>query len=807
MRKSNIKVISALLCLSFILFPGNGEDEKQPPPQELLIAGSIYTITSDQVAFNNQGALTISEHQFIFDSGGTAVSTIQLTFFDPVDGLSAVFYNPLFTNYDQLVYTKVATGSGSWHNFQWIRSTFEVFDNVSMLEFSLRNGDCRASTDVLPIQILDNSAEGLFNVFNTQTQGIGAPETKNHGERSYLAPIADLTVWQPGMTANGVVASGCVGCEIAVDLYLSDLTFGYNSFNLAVGFDDELTFASFTNVINYSYNALVTSVSDNQLTIANNGFTFADPVPVPWEDELFGTLRFTIDLTANTNTNYEVWVENGAAFNTDCPAFGGYVSNTADQKVFVFTEEDQATWKIDTKSFCENATSQTLPFFLQTNAPIETSTGIGAISASFTIDKASLGLTTVTGVNAGNYNGGTIYWRIREDPNYITIEEDPQSISTVDVEPSDAFQEIGELVVDTGSVPGTDAYSFVTSSPPPPFLNYVRTRGTENLLYYADGSLAFVDGEVTVIDCTPTCTTCCSSVALLVPRGPSFVFEDYLLTRSVSGSQSADDYLMLTSGIDDKTGILELQIKETGGGTAFLDEVALIAVDYPQESGIGISNSGKLITHLDEMMPTKAVDEHGNDLLPLVGRVDGVLLEAEGQGSMTLTFNNPFPGKRGHRLGFNVGNKIIDKPCDIHIKTTRFGVFAEIEDINGKWHYLGEISPRGHANEGGRLVWDSSVTELGETFRVRIGWEKGYTVDGQTLLLDDLAQLFQHHLSPSGAEHSAGGPSLSDSDGDVITLKPGETLALEFKLPPEIQRKGYRRAFFLKTRGYSGPSK
>ncbi|MDJ0835203.1 MAG: hypothetical protein QNK37_01730 [Acidobacteriota bacterium] len=795
-----------LVALSLALFPlcllsGDERAELQKTTRAAL-PGSSFTITNDEVAYNNQGiGYTDSTHQFDFHSNGEGVDNIELTFFDP-NGVSIVSYTALFTDYTDLNYTKVTDASGTWHNFSWVRGgNFDVFDNEPMLEILLRNTDCRASTDVLTLAIQDNSAESMLNVFNTETMGIRTPDITTDGERSYLTPVADMTLWSEGMTANGVVAGGCVGCDVTVDLNLRDLTFGYDSFEVTVCFDDELNFQSFTRTISFSYNGYVTSQTDTCITITSLGFTFADSPPRHWV--LFGQLNFTIDPAATAGSLYEVRID-AAEFDTNCTAFGGYIDPPDAEKVYVEAEPDMATWKVDSNNFCSSSGLQTLDFFIKTNAPITTGSETGKINASFSIDTSALGFTTVTGVNSGSYGGGTIYWRLVENPDepgLVTIEEDPQRTSTVDISPGDDFQKIGELVIDVGSTVGTDVYAFAISTPPPPYLNYVRTGVNDNLLTSDGTQLAFVNGSVNVITCSGGGGGGGGCQAVYTAKGTSFVLQDYVLTHDDAKFGLIDDYLVLTPDLKWAGDELGIQIRELGDGTTDLDQVSLLVVDYPADSGMGVSADGSILTHRESFAPVSAVDENGKDLLSVIGNLDGRKHETGGPGSMILTFEKPDTKDPRPRLGFTTGElKKVDCGVENPVATR---VSASIESQNGKWYDLGRLSPREDPDDSNRWIWDEPHVPLGKTFRVRLDWEQGYAVDGLSMLLDDGAKPYILSLPLVDARHSIQGlsTSLHAADNRTLRLTTGEMIELAFRLPTDPAPQGYRRAYILKTRG------
>jgi len=781
--------VTAFILFSISSFAGNDKGEGPILVAASPVVGSSYTVTSYESTWNDQVFATDSYHDIRFDSGNALVDNIEMTLFVPLTGSSLLFETAVFTDYDTLTVLEEETATGNWYNISWARSSDDDFDDVLMLSFTLRSFECPTTVnDALPIEFLDYSRPTLswYNVFNTTT-GLGTPATKNDGDRTYAAPVADLTVWQPGMAAPGQVASGCSGCDVTVDLNLRDVSFGYNAYTATITFDPELNYNSFTPNSTFAPSAVVTP-GVNQVTISGSGYAFA---VAPFEDELFGQLHFTIDSSADSDTNYNVEVASGTFYHSTCSAFTASVPGG--EVGYVYAEEEEATWKIDMDSFCINTTGRTLDFYIKTNVPIHTSSDTGIINAAFTIDKSLLGKTTLVGVNSGWINGAQINWRLTEGEYGFHIEEAPGEDSYADIEPSDQFQKVGELVLDVGGSTGVDAYEFFFVAHSSPIYHYVRAATTGKVLSINDQSLSLVDGSATATICSGGGGCLALSTQ---PKG-MFVFEDYVLTGS--HGKTVDDYLPLTRLQGKQSDELRIKI-EASGKTAQIDQVALIAVDHPQDSWLGISNMGEFFVHRDEIQPLKAVDDFGNDLLTTLAEIDGNLMEAEGPGSMVLTFANPYAGERDYRLAFLQG-EVIGGSCQI---PNPIPVAAEIEDRNGSWHSLGSLLPRENGNAGARWIWDASQGELGDVFRLRIAWQDGYKVDGHVLLLEDESPLAVNQLKLSSAQHSNMGSvtsSLGDADGTQTGLGANQSMELSFRQPRDPVPEGYVRSYFVKTRG------
>lgn len=789
-----------------------GDRGDQPSGALSICNDCSFTISIDTSAFGDWSEdYTLFEHSLYIDADGQDVDELYVTFFFHS---TLIYYRTpdyMFEPYD--VFNTVQTDDGIWVHYEWTELDSLPTVGNPMMSFSTYGPICHDEQTALQIEFKDSAEASWHNQFHA-TAGVQDPGQLIDGYQWFYEPEAEVTVVGPDDETGDTVAIGYRGGVAEVPLWLDTVTFdfytnvwytGTGYYEITVGVDDGLEFYDFDETAYSGYLVQVDTSVDNEITLRYGswaGYTY------PTGDKLFGTLLLYVDpdVTAEEE-DYRVWLKGVQTFQ-GCVDFGTTFTNTTDT-VMVWIPEKEAGWRIAATSKCRNLQDYGLPFYLKTNALVYTDVGVGAINAAFTFDSSYLDYTTFDEVTSQfSYNGGTMYWNcVTTDPPNVQVFEDPFAINpSTTVKVTGDYEQIGQLVLDLADVVYTESLVFVNDEE---YDNYVVFTYDEDTLDGFDDNMTLVNGAITTYTCGGgggggTCP------AVYVWTGKTFTLQDYVLTHSQTqlSASAADDYLPISYGIAEEDGYYRIQIREFENEVTFLDQVELIVAEYPSESDIGISVAGDIFTHHEDIAPIAAEDQFGNDVLALVGAEDGVLYEAEGPGSLTLTYRNA--SDREDSQGFGVS--LLDAPPKEILKsgtatanTVGDYLYAEIEDASGNWHYMGGIPPREHSSATSQWTFDSYTSDLGETFRVKITWTREYTVDCQTLQLQDNASVTEHHLTPVEATHTAAGKvgaSLIGTDKDIITITPGETLELTFKAPERIRGYYPQRAFFLKTHGY-----
>lgn len=796
-----------VLLLAVPVFAQSGRGD-QPSGALATCSECSYTISGDTSIYGNWDEdYTWFDHDFYIDANGQDVDEVYVTFFAADEN----FYMPywtldLFAEYDTI--STVAVTGGKWFHIEWTELDSITPDTIPFFSFSTYGPICHDEQSSFVIELKDSADAGWHNQFHSSS-GVQDPATLNDGHQWFAQPLAEITVVGPDDATGDTVASGYRGGTVEIPIWLDTVTFdiwqniwqgGSGYYEFTIGIDNGLVFEDFEGTAYAGTNFTGDTSVAGEVTIGYGSDEFAT---VPAGDALFGTLSLYVDPNvAQEDATYRVWIKGIQTFQ-GCTSFGTTFTNTTDT-VLVWVPEKEASWKFASVLKCRGLQDYGLPFYLSTTALVNTDVAGQTVNAAFTWDSSYFDNTDFNQVTSEySYNGGTMYWAQNtiSNPPEVRIYEDPfETSSTVNV--TGDYEAVGQLIVDLADAVYTDSVVFVNSDT---LDNYVEFTYDGDRLDGLDANMTLVNGAINTKTCyDPGCP------ALYVWTGKAFVLQDYILTHSQTdlSATAADDYLPIASGIAEEDGYFRIQIREFENEITFLDQVELIVAEYPGESEIGISVAGDVFTHHEELKPIAAVDGFGNDVLDLVGAEDGVMFEADGPGSLTLTYRGK-PGEK--RQGFGV-SLLEAPPKDIPTPsgTAKAGgtgdlLYAEIEDANGNWQYLGGIPPRGHSTATSQWTFDSFGANLDETFRVKISWTREYSVDCQTLQVQDNANVIEHRLSPIEASHTTAGKvvsSLTGTDADIITLSPGETVELAFKAPERIRGYHPSRAFYLKTHGY-----
>lgn len=808
MSKSwHICLFLVVLLLAVPSFAQGGRGD-QPSGALSICNDCSFTISSDTAVYGNWSEdYSYWYHDVYVNADGQDVDELYLTFF--IDHSEESYRPPtyVFAPYD--VFDTTYTDDGVWVHYEWTELDSLPSVGNPIMTFWTSGHVCQAPDTAVQIQLKDSAAASWHNQFHSSS-GVQDPGTLNDGSEWFYEPLAAVTVVGPDDATGDTVAVGYRGGEVEVPLWLDTVTFDFyrNAWNtgngyyeITVGYDAGLTYVGFNTTAYSGYGPGVDTSVANEITI---GDALAGYPAIPAGNVLFGTLTFYMEPTATTEeAAYKVWLKGEQTFQ-GCDDFGTTFTNTTDT-VSVYIPEQAASWRLGSILKCKGLQDVGLPFYLSTTALVYTDVGTGSTNAAFTFDSSALVYSTFDEVTSQySYNGGTMYWDcITTDPTDVKVFEDLfESNPSTTVKVTGDYEQIGQLVFDLANTIYTDSVKFVNDVATD---NYVVFTYDEDTLTGLDANMTLVNGAIATKSCyippNPGCP------AVYVWTGKTYALQDYVLTHSQTdlNAAAADDYLPISYGIAEKDGLYHIQIREFENEITFLDQVELIVAEYPRDDEIGISVAGDVFTHHEDITPIAAVDEMGNDVLALVGSEDGLLYESDRSGSLTLTYRN---NSDEDALGFGVS--LTDAPPKTPPnpeKANNSGdrLYAEIEDAAGNWHYLGGIPPREHSSATSQWLVSPNTADLGETFRVKISWESEYSVDCQTLQVQDNANVIERHLKPVEATHTVAGKvgaSLAGTDNDIITLSPGETIDLAFEAPERIRGYHPSRAFFLKTHGY-----
>ncbi|MDH4156618.1 MAG: T9SS type A sorting domain-containing protein [candidate division Zixibacteria bacterium] len=764
---------------------------------------------------------------FSFNSDSKPVDKIELTF-------KVHSTDVYFVTIDDTLITGFQTLERSWHKdspYVWCHVEIDgldgaVFDNEPLLEFLIRTSECRPAFDTLLVEFASLEDSGYYNQFvdtggNTKTF---LDEDMNDGNFWYVEPVVEITALPHPDSAGMVLDSGYVGGYASMPVYLKDLTFDYvNGFGFTVGHDPALTYHSIIQTDYSSGNLRFTEATDQTDStvrleyVGDWGSYHSAP---PYEVLLWVTFYFDPNLTI-PDSCYKVWLDGDYIFN-GCADLAD-TGTAVDDWGYLKTVKQVASLKFGSLSMLKSTSGGKLYVYLKNTAPVLTDLVTDFCGIRFAFDTASLNYCSYAGFStAYPYQGDTLFWEdetIEGCEDTIAFDENRLSQSTA-ILPSYIYQKIGYLTINAGGTIGNDTPDFVRFADTPYCAqnNFLVFKYTNDTIRYVDsvvndsayyGDLDLGAGSISITDDGGDPIGC---PMLYVWDGSNYVMDDFILTQSHGNlnPEPVDDYYPLKLGVIDENGFYRLMVREFEKEITYLDQMELIAVDYPQGSRVGISNEGEVYTYSESSLPVAAVDELGNDVLPYISAKDGVWFEKFGPGSLTLTFTNPTTGKdsRGMALDLDEGGEIkkdVSGTKEAGGHSERPNLIAAIEDASGNWHDLGVVPPRQYLSENCSFFFNSAGVEMGETFRVKVSWQNNFRADIQRLHIDDGSEFVRRELSPRYARHSAHGKvlqKLTIVDDDVITIRPGEDVELKFSVPETVVKENYARRYFLRSNGY-----
>jgi hypothetical protein len=324
-----------------------------------------------------------------------------------------------------------------------------------------------------------------------------------------------------------------------------------------------------------------------------------------------------------------------------------------------------------------------------------------------------------------------------------------------------------------------------------------------------------VDHEYVVISVEQCSGGGCPELATLTNLG--WHRENTLLARSTSGTPVADAY-RLKQAPRNLDGSLRLSIAENGSDYSTIDEASIVAIDRPEASHV--YRIGDRFV-LGEWAPaTRVWSASGGDLtddatsaqsyvVGLPGDTLYVELPAPRQTSGSRRDLAPQQGGGGGGGGGEGGGKEIDPKVDGGLRTTasldqrilsETGILIQVPAGPNGWRTVQKYYPRADFDE---FAIDSVPTGLMRL--VFIGRHQVRRL-GRITYLASLAEPTPR--APLEATHSRVGSvrsKLSATDGETITIEPGDALALSFDAGEPAA--GMVREWFLLTHGsYSSAS-
>jgi len=553
------------------------------------------------------------------------------------------------------------------------------------------------------------------------------------------------------------------------------------------------------------YATLIDSVSTGGGTIMVK--TSSDNVP-PGNNEVLFYLKTKNKMTANKQ-----WAKvkvKYAKFNHHASCNKAFAEQTIEKVDSVLTLYE-ATASLENETTPKNA-NDSLEVFLKNNFQV-LMTALNpeeATRAHLKIDTTwtRTGFATIPNPPHKEFTGWN--WEPKPQALGILFREDPGEVSNhipVNVNPDTIFR----LLYTAGNSAGTRTVDLrVDSAHHAQLTDWYRSNPVITIRHTStsgpNNTISFVSGSINIPNPPPGG----SCPFLYTWNGNQFLEDNDILTTSeftLSGTPVTDHY-KISQPLVETNGQYLLQLREVQDEESFVDELALITVDHPQSVKVGVTPEGKIVAYDKALFPVACVDQEGNDHLDKILTNDGVIFEGEGPAALLLTFNNPSkkelpndirpegaPGDDGNgppppKDGFGLSTKLT----------------VEIEDASGQWHDLGVVAPRVNA-QGSCWILGSTGIDLGEQFRVKLYWDKRYSVDRLAYYVPTAKPWYQESLRLTQAGHSKKmdvTSLVSAYDGNSAKLIPGEVISLAFPVGKPVPD-GMVRDFIFKAVGYYTP--
>jgi hypothetical protein len=283
-------------------------------------------------------------------------------------------------------------------------------------------------------------------------------------------------------------------------------------------------------------------------------------------------------------------------------------------------------------------------------------------------------------------------------------------------------------------------------------------------------------------------------------NGQQYVEDNNIMPASeMNNGTDTKDYYKLEQPLvptcqDTQFSLYSLQIREFEHEHDYIDQVKLMAIDHSRGTRIAVTPEGKIVTYKNPASPLSCVDNHENNRLKEISKMDGDV-------SDPATF---FQGFKDDWLILNFGHttssdaKLIlrdDQKCaDVCIN-------VQVPDVNGNWQTVEVLHPRDYwAMEAVDLA--AYVPRNGD-FLVRLLWTAPHRLDYVGLDTSPPTRTTLSTASPVFAAHSSLGDvtaRLLLDDEKYAELINGQRITIMFMLSNKEQ--GASRDFILYTNGY-----
>ncbi|MDP3025718.1 MAG: FlgD immunoglobulin-like domain containing protein [candidate division Zixibacteria bacterium] len=309
---------------------------------------------------------------------------------------------------------------------------------------------------------------------------------------------------------------------------------------------------------------------------------------------------------------------------------------------------------------------------------------------------------------------------------------------------------------------------------------------------------------------------CCAACPYVYTwSGSEFKKENTILAKSEDTQyfkKKAMDFYLLSQPLALSDSGYKLQIKEFENEHSFIDYLALVSIDYPASSKLGIGSTGKFYLYSNPRLPISCVDNLGQDCLSKIIEEDTLYLESNSsKGHLILNYGTfgTLEALAKSLATAPGGDPVPDPPKEpcmsskpVPVPVISQGNILTVEVFSDTgWILAGKVYPR--AYPGKTLVEFTPYVKPGKELKVKLNWEKRYRANQLAYYDFDTTGFNINRISLSSAYHSVAGDvtsKLNQEDNAFAELLPGEKIDLYFpyvSLSPEK-----RRDFVLISKGY-----
>ncbi|MDP2208395.1 MAG: T9SS type A sorting domain-containing protein [Bacteroidota bacterium] len=283
-------------------------------------------------------------------------------------------------------------------------------------------------------------------------------------------------------------------------------------------------------------------------------------------------------------------------------------------------------------------------------------------------------------------------------------------------------------------------------------------------------------------------------------NGNEYVEDNNILPQSEytpAKDGNVTDYYKLFKEPVPSDDLYKLRVGEFEQERSYLDKFSLIIIDHEPEASVSVSEDGAISQYAKPSVIANAQLDK-DDVFKLVYELDGNYVQAERGTTLQLTFDE---SETKAETGFKSLSPAVTLVGIIEPGAEKKVIAGIVnQKIDGKSINTHQFRLRRNPS----FIWipvENSGSKDG-TVQVDINWQQNVRVDWTELSNQLDLPYTTYECDFVYAEHSHSGDvleSLSEADGSVSVLHPGQYVDLEFSVPPMVP--GKKRSFIFVSNG------